>query len=145
VSSSTSPELELELHPPWGVLATLAAWLLAVAFEIWSLEDLPPVLRVVATLMLFIGLASLPSLATGLFPLAVRSITWTANGTWRLCDGCGREWHAVLAANSRRWGLLTILVWTAGPRRSWAILTPVTVGAGPYRRLSVRWRLEHYA
>ena len=145
VSSSTSPELELELRPPWALLTALLAWLVAVACETWGVDDPPRVWMTLAVAALLMGITALFKLAAGLFPGSVKRITWSADGTWRLRDGYGWEWSAGLAKASRRWGPLTVLVWRAGLCRWWVILTPVTVGAARYRRLSVRWRLQRHA
>lgn len=145
MSSSTLPELALELRPPWALLAVLMAWLSAVAAELWQVDEWPRAGIVASAALVLGGLAAMLCLAQGLFPGSLRRITWTADGTWRLCDGYGREWLATLAGSSRSWGIMTILVFSCGSRRWWAVLTPGTVGADPYRRLSVRWRLRRHA
>lgn len=145
VPSNTSPDLEFELQTPWALIAGFSAWLLALGAEIWSSEGMPRAWFVLSAAALILGFSAACRLASGIFPAALRRIAWAADGTWWLCDGTGREWAATLAEGSRRWGPVTILVWSRGARRWWAILTPVTVGVGPYRRLSARWRLRQHA
>jgi hypothetical protein len=142
VSSSSSPELALELRPPWRLLLILLAWLCAVAVELWLLDGRLHCWRVVAVALVLGGVVGGFGLVPGVDSKALRRISWCADGTWRLTDGCGREWSVALARSSRSWGALTILVFCAGWRRWWAVLTPDTVGADAYRRLSIRWRLQ---
>jgi hypothetical protein len=143
VSSNRSPPLELELRPAWIVLGAVSFWMAAVAIELWATGQLAWKLTAAASLLT--GLPAILRLTPGLFPRSVHRITWMADGSWRLCDGCGWQWPAALTLGGRKWGSLTVLAWSAGRRRWWAILTPGTVGASQYRRFSVRWRLQRHA
>jgi hypothetical protein len=125
------------------VPAALIAWLLAVVLEVWVIEA--SIWRAVTVVVLVLWLSAFAGLLPGIYPGAVRRLTWTSEGTWRLCDGYGWEWVARLEAGSQHWGPVSILTWSAGSRRWWAILTPATVGTRQYRRLTVRWRLQRHA
>ncbi len=145
MSSSKSPELELDLQPPWTLLAALLAWLFAVGVEAWGVDDFPRGWKIVTATFFCLACTALWTLASGALATSLWRIVWASDGTWHLFDGSGREWSAALVRSSRHWGLVTLLVWSAGQERWWVILTPVTVGAGQYRRLSVRWQLQRHA
>ncbi|HJS22247.1 MAG TPA: hypothetical protein VJ764_06285 [Steroidobacteraceae bacterium] len=145
MSSNASPALELELRPTWIVLAALLGWMLSVGCELWSVEPGTGAWRILALASFVVGLPELSGLTPGLSARSVRRVTWMADGTWRLCDGFGWEWSAMLVGGSHRWGPIAIVAWSAGERRWWAILAPATVGASQYRRFSVRWRLQRHA
>jgi hypothetical protein len=137
------PALELELHPPSIVPAALLAWLLAVVLEIWVIDAW--VWRLLTVVALLLWLTAFGNLLPGICSGAVQRITWTGEGTWRLCDGYGWEWSAQLVRGSQQWGPVTVLVWRTGAGRWWAVVTPATVGMRQYRRLTVRWRLQRHA
>ena len=143
MSSSTSPPLELELRPAWPVLGALIGWVVALGAELWDVER--PTWTVVAMGVLLVAVTAVGGATSGMTASSIKRVAWMPDSSWRLCDGYGWEWSARLAAESRKWGPLAILVWNAGARRSWAILTPVSVGASQYRRFSVRWRLRRHA
>jgi hypothetical protein len=142
VSSNTSPPLELELRPAWWVLGGLVGWAVAISLELLALDHQWTILSAAS---LFAGLTAVVGATPGLTASSVKRVAWMPNDSWRLCDGYGWEWSARLAAGSRKWGPLAILVWNAGTRRWWAIITPATVGVTQYRRFSVRWRLRRHA
>ena len=145
VSSNPLPDLELEPRTPWGLLALVCGWLLAVAVELWRAEGIPRPWLPFAVVVLALALFPIGRLACGSVAAALTRIVWRADGTWSLRDGHGWDRSAVLAAGSRRWGHVTLLVWRGESRRSWAILTPFTVGSQPYRRLCVRLKLRRHA
>ncbi len=145
VSSNSLPDLEIDLHPPWGLLVALAVWLLAVVISLWSVDGMRRLWAPLAAASLAPAVFAMSQVISGVAPTAVSRIVWSGDGAWRLRDGRGREWSATLASGSRRWGPLTLLVWQEGMRHWWAILTPATVGADQYRRLSVRLRLGQHA
>ena len=145
VSSNPLPNLKLELKTPWWLLAALVCWLLAIGVGLWRVEGVLRSWLPLAGAILGVALLPIFDLASGISSRALSQIDWCADGTWRLRDGQSREWPAVLAAASRSWGRVTILVWRTETRRRWAILTPGTVGGDAYRRLRVRLRLSQHA
>jgi hypothetical protein len=155
VSSNPSPDLELELRTPWWLIGFLACWVLAIGVNLWLVDGIPRagLARsgstvsglILAAAILAGALQSIRFLAPGVTPAALTRVTWRADGSWRVCDGRGREWSAALSGGSRQWGCVTLLIWRCGSRRWWAFLTPATVGPEPYRRLRVRLRLHRHA
>jgi hypothetical protein len=143
VSSSTSTPLELELRPAWWLLSVLAGWVLAIGVQLWDVDR--PAWTIVAETLLLVELSAVRGATPGMTASSVKRLAWMPDGSWRLCDGYGWQWSARLAAGSRKWGPVAILVWNDGTRRSWAILTPAAVGPTQYRRFSVRWHLRRHA
>jgi hypothetical protein len=125
------------------VLGGLVGWTVAIGVELLAADR--QAWRILSAASLLAGLTAVVTATPGLTASSVNHVAWMPDGSWRLCDGYGWEWSAGLAAGSRKWGPLAILVWNAGARRWWAILTPATVGVTQYRRFSVRWRLRRHA
>ncbi len=150
LSSNPWPELELELRTPWWLIGFLACWVLAIGVHLWPVDGIRGAGLtlsglILAAAILTAALLAIRVLAPGVAPAALTRVTWRADGSWRVCDGGGREWSAALSGGSRQWGCVTLLIWRCVSRRWWAFLTPATVGPEAYRRLSVRLRLHRHA
>jgi hypothetical protein len=125
------------------MLSVLAGWVLAIGVQLWDVDR--PAWTILAETSLLVGLSALRGATPGMTASSVKRLAWMPDGSWRLCDAYGWQWSARLAAGSRKWGSVAILVWNDGTRRSWAILTPDAVGPTQYRRFSVRWHLRRHA
>lgn len=145
VSSNSLADLELELRTPWGLLASLGVWLVALLVGLTHADGLPPEWVAVASALLAPAWIGLSQLACGITPAAPKHVVWLADGSWQLRDGHGRVWQVALDPGSRRWGPLTLLVWRTQTLCWRVILTPASVGRDTYRRLSVRLRLRRHA
>jgi hypothetical protein len=125
------------------MLSVLAGWVLAIGVQLWDVDR--PAWTIVEETLLLVGLSAVRGATPGMTASSVKRLAWMPDGSWRLCDGYGWQWSARLAAGSRKWGPVAILMWNDGTRRSWAILTPAAVGPTQYRRFSVRWHLRRHA